>query len=272
VKPLALFSTLLLAILSASASQAAAQARVICTIVAEAENGHPLIQEGDCDSRMSPASTFKIAISLMGYDAGILKNADQPQLPFKKGYVDWRPEWRKPASPSRWMRESVVWYSQQITKQLGADRYAGYVKAFGYGNQDLSGDPGKNNGLTGAWLSSSLQISPLEQVAFLGKLVRRELPVSARAYEFTGQITDYGLQPSGWRVHGKTGAGLPRNPDGSLRRGQPFGWFVGWAEKDERRVVFARLIQDSKRQRVPPGFRARDAVLADVFTDPAVLK
>lgn len=243
----------------------------VCTVVFEVDSEAPLFQKGDCQRRESPASTFKIAISLMGFDTGILESASAPVMPFKKGYVDWRPRWRQPTSPKTWMRDSVVWYSQQITQRLGKDRYSAYVKAFGYGNEDISGDPGKANGLTNAWLSSSLRISPLEQVAFLRHLVLGDLPVKASAVSHTAELTDYGLQPSGWHVHGKTGAGLPRNADGSLRRGQPFGWFVGWAEKNGRTVTFARLIQDSERYPEPPGFRARDALLEEFFTDPATL-
>src|SRR5690606_12726087 len=99
----------------------------------------------------------------------------------REGYADWRPEWRQPATPAHWMRESVVWYSQQVTLRLGAERFAAYVAAFGYGNGDVSGDPGRGNGLTHAWLGASLEISPAEQVAFLRALIGHDLPVSAAA-------------------------------------------------------------------------------------------
>ncbi|WP_198430612.1 penicillin-binding transpeptidase domain-containing protein [Roseobacter sp. TSBP12] len=52
--------------------------------------GH-LVAEGLCDKRISPASTFKIAISLMGFDSGILTGSERPEWPFKVGYLDWRP-------------------------------------------------------------------------------------------------------------------------------------------------------------------------------------
>tara|TARA_R110002020_G_scaffold35743_5_gene107809 strand:- start:5539 stop:6372 length:834 start_codon:yes stop_codon:yes gene_type:complete len=246
-------------------SDTQADTHVVCTLATDAESGEVLVEEGDCAARMSPASTFKIAIALMGYDAGILESADRPELPFKPGYVDWRPEWKQATTPARWMKLSVVWYSQQVTGQLGMERYRAYVDGFDYGNRDLSGDPGKDNGLTQAWLSSSLEISPREQVAFLRKMITGRLPVSEAAVIRTAAITDYGVKADGWRVHGKTGAGLPKGADGNRLRGQPFGWFVGWAERDGRIVVFARLIRDRARQPEPPGFRARDGVIADLF-------
>ena len=253
-------------LLGCGLTPAHAETVTLCSAVVDAASGVMIRQEGACDRRVTSASTFKIAISLMGYDAGILKDLHTPALPFKEGYPDWIPAWRATTDPARWMEKSVVWYSQQITRALGEKRFEGYVRAFGYGNGDVSGDPGKHNGLTRSWLSSSLQISPLEQIAFLRRLVRRQLPVSERAYEMTETITDYGVQPNGWHVHGKTGAGLPRNADGTLRRGRPYGWFVGWARKGGRTIVFARLIQDSERQRVSPGYRARDALLQDLFS------
>ncbi len=50
---------------------------------------------------------------------------------------------------------------------------------------------GKNNGLTNAWLSSSLEISPEEQIAFLQKLAADQLPVSLKAQEMTKKYYVY---------------------------------------------------------------------------------
>jgi len=100
--------------------------RVICTIAQEIGSPEPLIQEGACDERMSAASTFKIPISLMGFDSGILNTSDQPEWQFQKGYVDWNPDWREATTPNRWMRLSVVWFSREVTKQLGEERLAKY--------------------------------------------------------------------------------------------------------------------------------------------------
>jgi beta-lactamase class D len=162
-----------------------------------------------------------------------------------------------------------VWYSQQITQALGEARFRHYATAFHYGNADVAGDPGKQNGLTRAWLSSSLKISPLEQVAFLSKLVRRELPVTPQAYDMTSRITAFAMLPSGWDVHGKTGTGAPIKADGSQDWDHAFGWFVGWATKDGRSVVFARLIQEERREAVSAGLRARDAFMQEL---PALLE
>ena len=43
------------------------------------------------------------------------------------------------------------------------------------------------------------------------------------------------------------------------------GWFVGWASRNGKTLVFARLIQDDGALpgRKPAGLRARDAFIAD---------
>ena len=114
---------------------------------------------GKCDQRYAPCSTFKIALALMGFDSGILIDEMHPVWPFKKGYVDDRDAWKQDHTPQTWIKESCVWYSQVFTKRLGMKKLQEYVTKFDYGNKDLSGDKGQNNGLTQAWLSSSLQIS-----------------------------------------------------------------------------------------------------------------
>lgn len=243
---------------------AAAQAKTICTVVADAAGSRPLLEEGDCRSRVTPASTFKIPLAVMGFDSGFLTDAHSPKLPFRKGYPDWGGEaWKQPTDARRWLKYSVVWFSQQVTLFLGSQRLQRYAADFGYGNADVSGDPGKDNGLERAWISSSLKISPLEQIAFLQKLVDGQLPASAKAMAMTREVVEATPLGNGWTVHGKTGGAYPRQADGTLDRARGWGWFVGWATKGEERLVFARLIQDEKRNPVSPGLRARAAFLEE---------
>lgn len=231
---------------------AKAGAAEVCTVLADAASGRQLVVRGNCSERVTPASTFKIAISLMGYDSGFLKDAHTPLLPFRPGYVDWRPSWKQATDPSKWMRDSVVWYSQQVTQSLGKARFADYARRFDYGNADVGGDA-QHDGLTLSWIDSSLRISPLEQVGFLTKLVNRQLGVSQQAYAMTETLTEFGIVADGWLVHGKVGAA------------GGWGWYVGWASKGQRTLVFARLVRedDAKPRNMLTGPWARDGFLAD---------
>lgn len=251
-----LMRSALLAATLAAAPLVCTATTATCTLLAEGATDKILRLDGACDTRSAPMSTFKLAISLMGYDAGILKDERAPVLPFKPGYVDWRDEWKQDIDPTQWMTLSVVWYSQQITLRLGETRFSRYTHQFKYGNEDVSG------GLSKAWLNTSLAITPREQIAFLGRLVRRELGVSAHAYQMTANISLFGPLANGWTVHGKTGAG------GYGRDGK-VGWYVGWAEKAGRSITFARQrLESDKELDGPAGVRARDSLLAEL---PAML-
>lgn len=217
-----------------------------CTEIIDAASGRVLAHDSDCAVRITPASTFNIAVSVMGFDSGFLRDAHHPLLPFRPGYIDWNRNWRQATDPSSWISNSTVWYAQQVTSTLGEARLAGYLDSFGYGNRDASGDPGRHNGLTASWISSSLQISAVEQVAFLSKLAKRQLPASDRAQAMTAQLLQLPSQ-DGWQVYGKTGTARAVLADGSEDREQSYGWFVGWASKDGRTLVFARLLQSATR-------------------------
>jgi len=233
-----------------------ARADTLCTALADAATGAVLVREGECDRQVSPASTFKIALALIGYDAGLLTDLHTPAWPAPAGGGQALPPgWDQTTDPTRWIANSVVWYSQRLTRLLGPERLAASVTAFGYGNADLSGDPGRDNGLTRAWLGSSLRISPREQLAFLSRLVNRTLPVSAEAMERVEELTRLADSPAGWEMHGKTGTALW--PERS------YGWFVGWARSGSRTLVFARLIEENPPQPGFAGGRARAGLLAD---------
>lgn len=226
-----------------------------CTILLDATSGATLAEEGDCSVRTTPASTFNIAVSLMGYDSGFLRDAHTPALPFQPGYADWLPSWRATTDPTDWIRNSTVWYAQRVAAGIGAAGVGNYLRRFDYGNRDLSG------GLQEAWIRSTLQISPREQAAFLGRLVRRELPVSAHAYDMTAQLLRLPDADNGWRVHGKTGTAYPLLADGGDDPDHAWGWFVGWASKEGRSVVFVRLLLDKRQQNRSAGPLAKEAFL-----------
>jgi beta-lactamase class D/beta-lactamase regulating signal transducer with metallopeptidase domain len=228
-----------------------------CTIMVDAASGAPVVREGSCDARVTPASTFKIAISLMGFDSGVLRDERTPYLPYKTSYASSNPSWRHGTDPAGWLHESIVWYSQQVVSRLGAARVRSYVQAFGYGNRELASVPGLDDAVALSELSPTLKISPLEETVFLRKLVNRSLPVSAHAYDMTARLLKGDTLANGWEVYGKTGTAPARLPDGSTDDTQYIGWFVGWVNKDGRTLVFARLLQHPVHSEQYAGAHAR---------------
>lgn len=242
-----MFSRLSIALLlaSAAAGPALAAEPLNCTVILDARSGDVLLRDGTCDQRFAPASTFKLPLAVVGYDAGILIDAETPRWDWHPGLSAPQRD-HKPVDPTIWERDSVLWYSREITRQLGPETFARYMTGLNYGNADVSGAPGQNNGLTHSWLGASLLISPDEQVDFVRQLVLGTLPVSSNAQRWAATILP-DFEAGGWTVSGKTGSGWVSDANGAYFRDRPLGWFVGWAERDQDAVVFARLRVDGKR-------------------------
>jgi beta-lactamase class D len=196
---------------------------------------------------ITPCSTFKIVLSLMGYDAGILKDEKTPTWTFQEGYDEYLDSWKTPQTPQSWMKTSCLWYSKVLALQLGLEKIQNYLALLEYGNQDMSG------GLTDvAWVNSSLKISPRGQVDFIQKMIHGKLPISSNAIQRTKVLLFVDELPEGWKLFGKTGWG------GSIReqdsKNLEVGWFIGWVEKDNIFFPFAYNIRERKinlAQRIP---------------------
>lgn len=208
----------------------------------------PHIQE-----RFSPCSSFKITLSLIGYDVGVLKDEKNPTWDFQEGYDCFLESWKDPQTPESWMKYSCVWYSKVLSLQIGLEKMQSYLTALDYGNCDMSGglaDPGP--GVDPAWINSSIKISPQEQVEFIQKMVNGKLPISNHALAMTKAILFKEELPGGWKLFGKTGwSGSDITRDGKTLQ---HSWFVGWIEKEHNFFPFAYLIRDKKinlEQRIP---------------------
>ncbi|HEY2811176.1 MAG TPA: penicillin-binding transpeptidase domain-containing protein [Rhabdochlamydiaceae bacterium] len=202
--------------------------------------GEVVQQSGDSlDVRMTPCSTFKIPLCLMGFDRGILQDERHPEWPYVEGYLNYRDSWMAAQNPRSWIENSCVWYSQVLAARMGLDVMQSYLDVWDYGNRDLSGNPGKMDGISRAWLSSSLKISPREQIFFLQKFLGKQLLVSEYASEMTKRLLFLEELEGGWKLFGRGGL------CGAKILEREVGWFVGWIEKDERVFIFAYNIQEA---------------------------
>jgi beta-lactamase class D len=238
---------------SAGSYAAEMPGKIECTLLVDQQTGKTLLRQGACGERLSPMSTFKVPLALIGYDSGILTGAHTPTWDYKPAFKGEK-RTRKPVDPKIWQADSIVWFSQELTRRLGQRKFADYVARFDYGNRDVVGLKGGEDGLTHAWLMSSLKISADEQASFLRRLLGRKLPVSDKAYDATLKIIPVFDAGDGWTVHGKTGSGRLRDTPGKNAR---LGWFVGWAEKDGRTVVFARMRIAARKGAEAPGLALR---------------
>jgi len=173
-------------------------------------------------TRYLPASTFKIPHALFALDAGVVR--DEFQVFRWDGTQHDIESWNRDQDLRSSMRNSTVWVYQQFAQAIGEARERSYLQKIGYGNADPSG------GLDRFWLSGNLRISAAEQVPFLQRLYRNELPfrIDHQRLVKDVMIVEAGRQ---WILRAKTGWQARVEPQ--------VGWWVGWVEWPEGPVFFA---------------------------------
>lgn len=203
-----------------------------------------------CSQRIAANSTFKVPLSLMAFDDGLIKQDTTFKWNGEKQFLKMH---ESDQTPATWMQNSVVWVSQELSPKLGEDKLKRYLAAFHYGNQDISGDPGKNNGLTHSWLGSSLKISGEEQLNFLKAMLNNQLGIKSEAISDTKKNMQLGKLENGADLYGKTGSGRhgrnERLENPSKKRD---GWFVGFVEKDNNQYIFVSNLTDKVDQTPTP--------------------
>lgn len=244
-------------------TRALASEKFVSTVLVDVGTGKTILRDGPAERRFTPCSSFKFPLAVMGFDSGVLIDPHHPRWDYRAEFQTSMEQQKKATDPTIWLKDSIVWYSQELTRKLGEARFRDYVTAFGYGNEDVSGNPGKNDGLTQSWLMSSLAISPDEQVAFVRRFLDRKLAVSDHAYDATlASLAQYPAE-GGWNLHGKTGSGFIQTANGESDRSKPLGWFVGWGERGGRKIAFARFNLGNQRSKTYGGMIARDAMVKD---------
>ncbi|WP_337179384.1 penicillin-binding transpeptidase domain-containing protein [Hydrogenophaga borbori] len=231
-----------------------------CTLVVDVDTGKPIHVSGDCDRRHSPASTFKVPLAVMGFDAGILVDSMNPLWELPEA-VPGQLVGVRLGTPTSWQQHSLVWYSRELTRTLGRARLEQYVLKFAYGNKDASAGIIGRPGTDSAWIGGSLAISAREQTTYLRKLVREELPVSARAQQAAKAIIPRFRTDAGWAISGKTGSTWTYSRAWVADKNEPIGWFVGWASLGNRNLVFARVSVGQRAYGVPMGLLVRKQFL-----------
>jgi len=187
-------------------------------VILRLEDEHVWLSGGArIQERFTPASTSKIPHTLLAFEqSAVTGPGERFTWDGEKRFVD---GWNEDQDFATAFRRSTVWVYQIVVPRIGAENLAAAFAAFGYGN----GDIGAPDRITRYWLEGPLAISAAEQAAFLSRLVRRTLPLSADAYEASIPLMEL-ARGDGWALYGKTGWK-------SVADQMDIGWFVGWAEQ-----------------------------------------
>ncbi|MBA3067062.1 MAG: class D beta-lactamase [Hyphomonas sp.] len=167
--------------------------------------------------RFTPASTSKVAHTLLALETGAVSGPDER---FTWDGTKRRVEgWNEDQDFAAAFQRSTVWIYQIAVPKIGAETLKAGFAAFGYGNGDIGGP----EQITRYWLDGPLAISAAEQVAFLSRLARRTLPLSARTYALGVPMMEV-ARGEGWVMYAKTGwKSVPGETE--------IGWYVGWIEQ-----------------------------------------
>jgi len=168
--------------------------------------------------RYIPASTFKIPNTLIALEERVIKNEHEIiKWDGKKRFYE---PWNKDQTLQSAIEISCVWCYQKLAKKIGNDKYLDWLKKIDYGNEKTGLD------VSTFWLEGDLQISAIEQIEFLKKLYKNDLPFEEKYINITKKILtvektkDYTIKAkSGWS--GK------------------IGWYIGYVETKNNIWFFA---------------------------------
>ena len=179
--------------------------------------------EARAKKRFTPASTFKIANSLIGLDVGAVKDVDEV-LPYG-GKPQPRKEWERDMGLREAIKISNVPIYQELARRIGIERMREGVRKLGYGNMEI-GDV-----VDRFWLQGPLAISAVEQTQFLYRLAKGSLPIDRKAAIAAKEITLL-EKTATYELHGKAGWFIGPTPP-------QIGWWVGWIERENKVYPFA---------------------------------
>lgn len=187
-----------------------------------------IFQVGEaCEEPLPPCSTFKIPHALIALETGVLKD-EHEVLAWDKS-PQFMPVWEHDHCLRTAIPNSVVWFFKQVAARIGEPRMQDWLDKLDYGNKDLSG------GLTNFWLTSSLKITPLQQLDFMDRLYGSRLPFPEATMDLVRSLL----------VQSTTGNVFLSGKTGSSHINGKFvmGWFVGNASGPNGNWVFVTNVQ-----------------------------
>ena len=194
-----------------------------------------------------PASTFKIANSLIALETGVVKDENEI-IPYG-GKPQPVKAWEKDMSMREAITISNVPIYQELARRIGLERYQSWLAKLNYGN-GKTGDAVET-----FWLKGPLRISAVEQVVFITQLAQKALPLSERSQSIVRDILRLESR-DGQILYGKTGWQTSADPK--------TGWWVGWVEREGKIFSFALNIDMPSLEDAPKRVAIGKALLAEL--------
>ncbi|MBY4896094.1 class D beta-lactamase [Cupriavidus sp. AU9028] len=194
-----------------------------CFALLDTSSGRPvLVNARRAQTRMVPASTYKVPHSVIAFETGVVADPEQVQ-PYGGGRARF-PQWERDMSLREAIAASNVPLYQGVARRIGMQRMQAWVDRLDYGNRQLGQQVDQ------FWLRGPLAISAVEQTRFLARLATGQLPASQRSQRWVREMMRVESTPQ-YSVYAKTGW--------AMDDGLSLGWWVGWVEREGRIHPFA---------------------------------
>jgi beta-lactamase class D len=178
-------------------------------------------------TRFSPASTFKIAQSLIALQTGAV--TDENMVIRWDSIVRQPLAWNKDMNIREAFKISCVPFYQEVARRIGRDTMQQWIDSLSYGNKQLKGP------IDSFWLNNSLKISPDEQLGLLKRLYFDQLPFRKSVQQ---QVRELLVQEdnTGYKLSYKTGMGYDET-------NHLIGWVSGWIEENKHVYFFVTFLR-----------------------------
>ncbi|HEY0290757.1 MAG TPA: hypothetical protein VGC51_00245 [Hansschlegelia sp.] len=173
----------------------------------------------ECARRLPPCATLEIPATVIALDRGVVPDANAPLK--RNPAIEGDPP--DGVSLRDAFRGSVPWVSEEVVRRVSPDAFAKALGAMRYGDAETGAapiPPGRDDG------GPALTLSAVEQVEFLARLKRGELPTTAESQARTVEIV-----PAE-----RIGDASFAVKSGSC---QGAAWVVGWVDRGPRSTIFA---------------------------------
>lgn len=199
------------------------------------------------DQRYCPASTFKVLHSLIALQTGV--------VPDENTVMKWdgtrypMAEWNRDQTLTSAVHNSVIWYFQGVAREVGREREQRYLDQVGFGNRQIGG------ALDAFWLDGSLAVSVDEQLDFMTRLYKEDLPFDARVIQTVKRLL-IREQSGSYALAGKTGSAVRVTPN--------MGWYVGYVVSHGKPYTFVTRIEGGAEASGAQAQEITDAVLREL--------
>lgn len=174
-----------------------------------------------------PASTFKIANSIIALETGVVEN-DSTLFKWNGQQRDIK-VWEQDLIFKEAFHLSCVPCYQDVARRIGTERMNYYLSKLEYGNMNVD-----STNVDMFWLEGKSKISQFQQIDFLKRFYEKKLLISSRTQSLMKGLMVI-QENEDYKLSGKTGW--------FIRDGNNNGWFVGFIETKKGTYFFTANVE-----------------------------